>query len=467
MSDMKLILLSGGSGKRLWPLSNQSRSKQFLKVLRNPDRQMESMVQRVWRQLQSAGLAESAYVATCKEQADAIRNHLGSKVPLIVEPERRDTFPAIALSAVYLFSQEKVDPEETVCVMPVDCFVEQPFFHRLQEFESLLNRTGSCLGVIGTKPSHPSPKYGYLVPRAGSPISETADYFEVGRFIEKPDEGTARLLIDGNALWNCGVFAFKLGFILSWLERKGWPLRYEELAGSYGSLPADSFDYQVAEKTNKIVALAYTGKWKDLGTWNTLTEELDTSIVGKGVISDDSVDTHVINELDTPVTVVGTTGLVVACSPDGILVADKASSHRLKDWIQPYSGKPMYEEKLWGWYRVLDHAVHPTGQEVLIRKLFVRSGCHLAYHFHRNRKEHWMVLSGDGLFVLDDGVNPVSSGDYLEVSAGARHALRAAVDMELIEVQAGTLLTETDEIRIFEEWEDIEAFVHGNADYKS
>lgn len=465
MKEMKLILLSGGSGKRLWPLSNHARSKQFLKVLRNPDLQMESMVQRVWRQLKSANLAESTFLATCKEQVDAIRNHLGSEVPLIIEPERRDTFPAIALASVYLFSHKNVESDETICVMPVDCFVEQPFFQKIHEFDSLLNRTGSSLGLMGTQPTYPSPKYGYLVPNAGYPDPANIDYFEVSRFIEKPDEGTARLLVEGNALWNCGVFAFKLGFILSLLERKGWPTRYEELVQRYESLPVTSFDYQVVEKTNKIVALTYTGKWKDLGTWNTLTEEMDTPILGKGVISDDSSNTHVINELDIPVTVLGTNGLVVACSPDGILVSDKAASYRLKDWIQTYTEMPKFAETPWGWYRILDHSVYPAGQEVLIRKIGVRSGCHMAYHFHRNRSEHWKLLRGEGLLVLDDRIIAASAGDDLVIPVGTRHALRAITDLELIEVQAGRP-TDADEIRIFTDWGDLETFIQGDRNSK-
>ena len=126
---MKLILLSGGSGKRLWPLSNNSRSKQFLKILHNEDNVQESMIQRIWGQIHAIGLEGSTYITTSKAQVDIIQNQLGSELPLIVEPARQDTFPAIALAAVYLYSVHDVSLDETICIMPVDAYVEDPFLN--------------------------------------------------------------------------------------------------------------------------------------------------------------------------------------------------------------------------------------------------------------------------------------------------------------------------------------------------
>lgn len=138
---MRLLLLSGGSGKRLWPLSNESRSKQFIKVLKSEDGMMESMIQRVWGQMKAQNLTETAYITTTRAQVEMLRSQLDNDVPIIVEPERRDTFAAIALAASYLYSVEKVDLEETIAVFPVDPFVEDRFFQSISYLDQVLNES--------------------------------------------------------------------------------------------------------------------------------------------------------------------------------------------------------------------------------------------------------------------------------------------------------------------------------------
>ena len=152
---MKLILLSGGSGKRLWPLSNDARSKQFLKVLEGKNQRKESMVQRVWRQLDSVNLQDSTVIATSKSQVDMIYSQLGYQVPLIIEPSRRDTFPAIALAASYLYSVEKVELNEIVAVLPVDPYVEKSFFENVKGLEGVLKVSGANLALVGVEPTLP------------------------------------------------------------------------------------------------------------------------------------------------------------------------------------------------------------------------------------------------------------------------------------------------------------------------
>lgn len=206
---MKLVLLSGGSGKRLWPLSNDTRSKQFLKVLQSSQDQKQSMVQRVWSQLGAVGLSDSSIIATSKMQRDMIHSQVGMDVPLIIEPERRDTFPAIALASAYLASIEKAHSDEIIVVLPVDPYVEDGFFEKVKELEKVLIETSADLALIGVKPTYPSSKYGYIVPNSEANSNE---YITVNHFTEKPSEEKAQTLIDLNALWNCGVFAFKLSF---------------------------------------------------------------------------------------------------------------------------------------------------------------------------------------------------------------------------------------------------------------
>ncbi|MGG0492173.1 sugar phosphate nucleotidyltransferase [Priestia megaterium] len=450
---MKLVLLSGGSGKRLWPLSNDSRSKQFLKVLEDKDQYLQSMVQRVWTQISTVGLADSTVIATGKSQEDMIRSQLDNQAGLIIEPCRRDTFPAIALAASYVYSVQKADLDEVVAILPVDPYVDDQFFTRVQDLEEVVQNSNAQLALIGVTPTYPSSKYGYIVPTVEKSSSE---YRKVSRFTEKPSEKQAASLIEDGALWNCGVFAFKLGYVISILEEKGMSTDYEELLKQYATLPKISFDYEVVEKTKDIVVLPYSGYWKDLGTWNTLTEEMATSQIGKGVISADSENVHLINELDIPVTVLGGSNLIVAASPDGILVSDKEASPRIKELVGEFENRPMYEERRWGWYRVLDYTKLEEGKEVLTKRIGIAEGKNLSYQLHDYRDEVWTIIKGEGEFVLNDEIRPIKTGDVIQIQAGDKHAVKAITDLEIIEVQTGSQLIEEDIVRLFMTWEDIQ-----------
>lgn len=448
---MRLVLLSGGSGKRLWPLSNDSRSKQFLKVLASSTNEYESMVQRVWRQLTTEGLQEHAVIATSKTQVDILYNQLGDDIRLAVEPERRDTFPAIALAATYLYSIEGADPSETVVVLPVDPYVDQTYFQTLRSLDDVLQKSGAELALMGVTPAYSSEKFGYIVPQL-----EIANggYARVSCFREKPSEAVAEQLIHQGALWNCGVFAFPLRYMLDILKKNGHPLDYNELYQQYSTLPKTSFDYEVVEKSSHIVVVPYHGSWKDLGTWEVLTEEMSAPILGKGMMGEDTSNNNIINELDIPVAVLGLSDVIVAASPDGILVADKEASPRVKELIT-FDTRPMYVERRWGWYKILDYTKYGDEDEVLTKRVGINEGKSLSYHAHFKRSEIWTVLKGSGEFILNGELRRVSKDDVLVVPQGAKHAIRAVTDLELIEVQKGTELVETDVHRYVMDWDEI------------
>ncbi|CAI6087123.1 sugar phosphate nucleotidyltransferase [Cohnella sp. JJ-181] len=453
---MKIVLLSGGSGKRLWPLSNDSRSKQFLKVLQDPQGRPESMIQRVWRQLGDAGLQDHAYVATGKSQVEILYGQLGSDVRLIAEPSRRDTFPAIALAATYLYAMEGVSLSETVVVMPVDPYVDGRFFTELARLEEALDASGADLALVGVQPTYPSEKYGYIVLGSDEAAEDRGgSYLTVRGFREKPAQADAEAMIADGALWNCGVFAFKLNFLINILIAHELPIQYEEMAKRYGTLPQISFDYEVVEKANRIAAVRYDGSWKDLGTWNTLTEEIEAPLTGKGMISAQTRGSHVINELDVPIAVLGLSDVIVAASPDGILVADKALSPMVKDLLKSSEQRPMYEERRWGRYRVLDYAVFPDGREVLTKRIFIAAGRNLSYQYHSLRDEVWTVMAGSGTFVLNGRMSAIAAGDVLRIPKESMHSVRAELDLEIIEVQTGTLLIEEDIVRLELDWGEI------------
>ncbi|MFF2290460.1 sugar phosphate nucleotidyltransferase [Peribacillus butanolivorans] len=456
---MRIILLSGGSGKRLWPLSNNSRSKQFLKLLsagQDPHKHI-SMIQRVWKQLYKANLAEHTIVSTNKLQVDMINSQLGTDIPLIIEPSRRDTYPAIALASVYLYSVEGVNPDEVVAVVPVDPYAGDEFFHHVNTLEKVLQDSNADLALVGIQPTFPSEKYGYIVPDSSQISSGDEGYRFVSYFTEKPSQEKAKRLLTEGAFWNGGIFAFKLGYILKHIKTQGLPLSYDEMMKQFTRLPKNSFDYEVVEKTKNIVFAPYKGEWKDLGTWNTLTEEMDTPLIGKGSISGDCQNVHVINELDIPVSVLGASNLVVVVSPDGILVADKEASPRVKEIANQFEERPMYEERRWGWYRVLDYTKFNDSNEVLTKRIGVTAGKNLSYQKHFHRSEVWTIISGTGLFVLNGKIWEVKPGDVLQIPVGASHGIKAITDLEIIEVQAGTELIEEDIDRIFMTWEEVEA----------
>lgn len=449
---MNLILLSGGSGKRLWPLSNDSRSKQFLKVLENEEGIKESMVQRVWRQLERSELAKNSVIATNASQVEMIKSQIGTNVRTVTEPCRRDTFPAIALSVSYLYSVMNKDPQEFVSVLPVDPFVEDSFFLKVKELEKVLNDSDSEIALIGAEPTFPSEKYGYIVP---SEVCSEKNYLEVKSFKEKPSQEIAKKLIDNKAFWNCGVFAFRMNYILEHLKNINMPIEYSELIQKYEELPKISFDYEIVEKAKNITVLPYQGYWKDLGTWNTLTDEIKNSITGKGIISSDSQGSKLINELNIPIAVIGISNAVVAASPDGILITDRELSPQVKEYANMFNDRPMFEERRWGWYRVIDYTKYKEGNEVLTKRIGILSGKNLSYQVHYKRSESWTILKGEGILLLEDQFHHLRSGDSINIPLGTRHAIKAITDMELIEIQTGSELVEEDVHRISLEWEEI------------
>jgi mannose-1-phosphate guanylyltransferase len=456
---LHLILLSGGSGKRLWPLSNDSRSKQFLKLLPSNQKLNKpiSMLQRIWQQLQKANLADCAIISTRKSQIDMIHSQLGPNIPLVIEPSRRDTYPAITLSSIYLYSVKAIQQDEVVVVMPVDSYVEDEFFHNVKILEKVIQSSDADLALIGINPTFPSEKYGYIVPDISPKTISDEAYWPVCYFKEKPNTEIANQLLSEGGLWNSGIFAFKLDFLLKNLKLRDLPLNYDEMVKKYNELPKNSFDYEVVEKTNSIVVVPYNGEWKDLGTWNTLTEEMVTPLTGKGSMSADCKNVHIINELDIPVSVLGLSDLIVAVSPDGILVSDKKESPRVKEIATQFENRPMYEERRWGRYRVLDYVKINDENEVLTKRISVTAGKNLSYQKHLQRREVWAIISGTGLFVLNDKMWAVKPGDVLKIPLGALHGVKAITDLEFIEVQSGTELIEEDIVRIFLTWDEVEA----------
>ena len=423
---MNAVLLSGGSGKRLWPLSNDIRSKQFIKFFKKENGEYESMVQRMYRGLKTADPNVVITVATGAKQISELKNQLGDDVGISKEPDRRDTFPAIVLACAYLVDVMHVSEEESVVIVPVDPYVEEGYFHALKRLGELAKTSESNLCLMGIKPTYPSAKYGYIIPKTSDEVSE------VSMFKEKPDEKTAEEYIKQGALWNAGVFAFRIQYLLDkakeLIDYKG----YEDLFNRYSSLERISFDYAVSEKENSIAVMQYDGAWKDLGTWNTLTESIPENIMGKGIMDETCNNVHVINELNVPVLAMGLSDVVISAGPEGILVADKHQSSYMKPFVDSIEGQVMFAEKSWGSYRVLN--VEDKSMTILVT---LNPGHSMNYHSHKLRDEVWVVVEGNGTAIVDGNVQNVSAGDVITMQAGCRHTVIAEDTLKIVEVQLG------------------------------
>lgn len=427
---MNIVLLSGGSGQRLWPLSNEIRSKQFIKIFHRQDGMLESMVQRVYRQIRTVDPGAEITVATSRSQVSALHNQLGENIGISVEPCRRDTFPAIALAASYLYDIRGVSRKEAIVVCPVDPYVEVDYFRALEELGNYAAQSEANLVLMGIEPTYPSEKYGYIIPEEADQVSK------VSVFKEKPDQRTAEKYISQGALWNGGVFAFKLDYVLKRAHELIDFTDYEDLYRKYDSLKKISFDYAVVEHEPYIEVMRFSGMWKDLGTWNTLTEAMDSQIVGEALYNETCENLHVINELNVPVLCMGLKNIVVSASPEGILVSDKQQSSYIKPFVNTLDNKVMFAEKSWGSFRVLD-----VGDDSLTIKVTLNPGHSMNYHSHDHRDEIWNVISGHGRTVVDEREQSVKAGDVICMKAGCRHTVIADTELQMIEVQLGQDIT--------------------------
>lgn len=423
---MNLVLLSGGSGKRLWPLSNDIRSKQFIKIFKCSDGTYESMVQRVYRQIREVDPDANVTIATSKSQASAIHSQLGEDVGVCVEPCRRDTFPAIALAAAYLHDRKMISEEEAVIVCPVDPYVEKEYFEALNQLEQLVLRKESNLVLMGIEPTYPSEKYGYIIPDSAQEVSR------VKTFREKPDTTAAAAYIKEGALWNGGVFAFRLGYLLNKAHELIRFTDYEDLYDKYEELEKISFDYAVVEREPEISVMRFGGSWKDLGTWNTLTEEMSEPLIGQAMYNDACENINVINELNVPILCMGLKNVIVSASAEGILVSDKEQSSYIKPFVDSIKQRVMFAEKSWGSFTVLD-----VEEESVTIKVTLNPGHRMNYHSHDQRDEVWMVIEGNGRTIVDGMEEIVHPGDVVTMQAGCKHTIIADTELKLVEVQLG------------------------------
>lgn len=432
---MHIILLSGGSGKRLWPLSNEIRSKQFIKLFKNENNEYESMVQKVYRQIHAVDPEAKITIATSNAQVSSLRNQLGDNISICAEPCRRDTCPAILLAASYLHDEIHVEKEETVVVCPVDPYVENSYYEAVFALDACVQAGTANLTLLGIEPTAPSNKYGYIIPETTDRVAR------VRAFKEKPDVIDAEKYLAAGALWNAGVFACKLGYLLDAAYKIAGSADYKELFIHYEKLERISFDYAVVEKEQSIQVLRYAGEWRDVGTWNMMAEVMSEPVKGNVILDETCENICVINEQEVPLLCMGCKNMVVAASGDGIFVADKTQSGAMKQYVERISTVVHFAEKSWGTYNVID-----IQKGAVTVKVSLYAGHSMSYHSHEYRNEIWTVLAGEGVVTVDGMTQTVHPGDVVSIAAGCKHSISADTDMQLIEIQVGNVIDAADKV---------------------
>lgn len=423
---MNIILLSGTSGKQLWPLTNDLRSSQFIKILKNKDGSYESMFQHTCRQIRKVDPSARVTVAASKAQAPIIHNQMGDGVGVCIEPVRKNTFSVAALAAAYLRDIEKLPEDEVVVACPVDAYVADGYFEALLEMAGIVERGQAPLALLGIVPKGPNEKYGYIVPEDAGHVSRVA------AFQEKPGTAEAIRYMEKGALWNGGVFAFRIRYLLEKARELIGFTDYEELYSQYSELRSVSFDRAVTEKEPEILVVRYDGGWKDISTWKALSTEMTEAVMGQALYDASCEGLHVVNELNVPILCMGLKNVVISASAEGILVSDIEKSGEITPFVDQMEKRVMYAEKSWGEFRVLD-----VGDTSLTVKATLNPGYRMNYHSHDHRDEVWVVTSGTGRTVVDGMEEPVGPGDVVTMEAGCKHTIIADTKLELVEVQLG------------------------------
>lgn len=413
---MKIVLLSGGKGKRLWPVSTDVMPKQFIKVFSNKT----SMLSKTYNLVLRKNSKDNIYIATGKDYTDIIKKEIKGFNNFIVEPAYIGTFGAILNVAVFL--EENSNLDEVVSIVPIDHDVSDDFYDNLYKAEELLRNSTSNICLIGIKPTFPSDQYGYIRHENNKVLS----------FVEKPNEDTAINLIHDDALWNSGILVFKLKGIVEIAKKYFNYKNYENFLNNYSNLPQNSFDREVLEKAKNISIVESDDSWNDIGTWEVLAP-----IISKP----DKYNTNIINFEDKEIVNDGVRNAIIINSPNGLKIIPKDR----KELIY----------RRWGYYEILNEFKFDK-VNIKIKRLTILPNKNISYQYHHNRGENWYVLDGTGEVVIDDKLIKAKEGDIFSIEKEKKHSIKALSKLTILEVQYGPVeQSEIDIVRIETEWNKI------------
>jgi mannose-1-phosphate guanylyltransferase/mannose-6-phosphate isomerase len=460
------VVLSGGSGTRLWPMSRAALPKQLLPLISNHSMLQETILRfAAWPEMMST-------MVVCGNDhrflvAEQLREINVSPHSIMLEPVGRNTAPAIAVAAYGL--QQEADDETLMLVLPADHVISDvKAFHEAVKVAAVAAKLGRLV-TFGIQPSGPETGYGYI--RKGEELLEDSGSFAVAKFVEKPDYVTAEnYMASGEYFWNSGMFLFKPAVYLAELvrmrpdiaesARKSFEGSYRDLdfcrleESSFAQCPSDSIDYAVMELTNLAALVPVDMGWNDVGSWTALWEVQGQDASGNALRGDvyiDGVENSLVRAESRVVAVIGVKDLVVVETSDAVLVAHKDSVQDVKkivDYLK-LNGRTEHEVhdrvyRPWGTYEAID-----SGDRFQVKRIMVKPGEKLSLQMHHHRAEHWVVVSGTALITRNGETEMISENQSTYIPIGVKHRLEnpGKLPLHLIEVQSGSYLGEDDIVR--------------------
>lgn len=457
------VILSGGSGTRLWPLSRAVMPKQLLSLVTD-----NTMLQETLLRLSSWAEITSPVVVCGNDHrflvAEQLRQVNLTPEAIVLEPVARNTAPAIAAAAMALKDQDVL-----MLVLPADHVITD-----VAAFEAAVRRASVAaaqgkLVTFGIEPTHPETGYGYI--QSGIALAAAEGCFEVARFVEKPDAATAQEYLDaGNFYWNSGMFLFKPSVFLSELQQYAPAMvsavsnavaqSYQDLdfvrlhEASFAESPADSIDYAVMEKTKLAAVVPASMGWNDVGSWTALKEVQPNDDAGNATRGDvflKNVKNTLVRAESRFVAAVGVEDLLIVETSDAVLVAHRDCAQDVKNIVDHLKASGRNEHKVhprvyrpWGWYEGID-----VGERFQVKRIMVKPGERLSLQMHHHRAEHWVVVSGSAMITVDNVTKLYTENESTYIPIGSTHRLEnpGKLPLHLIEVQSGSYLGEDDIVR--------------------
>lgn len=452
---MKSVILAGGSGTRLWPLSREKYPKQFLKLGKT------SLFQNTVDRCLEVSSINDIFVVTNESQKFLVIGQikeLGLDIPnenVLVEPQGRNTLPAICLAIKEI---EKRSGRSIVGIFPSDHILDKRAMKTIASAESLV---AGHLVTFGIVPGIPHTGYGYIC------ISEQIGVgYKVSEFKEKPGLEEAKRLVGSGCLWNSGIFLFDTSVFLSELKIYDPEIskmfeNSTKISDIYSNIPSISIDYSIMEKSEKVAVVKLNDKWSDLGNFDAIHEEFEKDDNGNVTYDCDKVLVNSTNNLicsrpHKVVSLIDTNDMIVVDTSDALLVCPRSSSQKVKEVVKTLKSKNdvrayLHETvyKPWGSYTVLENS---EGHK--IKNIIVMPGKKLSLQMHYHRNEHWAVVKGIALVHVDDKEFFLRTGESTFIKEGIKHRLSnpGRIPLELIEIQLGDIVDENDIVRFEDDY---------------
>ncbi len=456
---MKAVILAGGSGTRLWPVSRYGLPKQFIKLNGG-----KSLLCQTVERLAAVVPLRDIFVITNEDYRFHVQADLRSVSPaiednVILEPVGRNTAPAIALVMKYCLEKLKCRKDEVIFICPSDHIIQPAEKFAKYALQAETAAKAGAIVTFGIKPSRPETGYGYI--KKGGKTAGNGGVYKVEKFAEKPDLKTAeKYLKDGNYYWNSGMFSFTIATMLAEFKAyapeisRKMPQTLARMTADFKNMPSISIDYAVMERSKKAAVLPIDILWSDVGSWDSLPEVIKPDSEGNVKVGDvlalDTRRTIVMGE-NRLISTIGLKDLIIVDTADALLIARRGEAQRVKevvDMLKERKRKEVVEHtttyRPWGSYTVLEE-----GSRYKIKRIVVKPAQKLSHQLHYHRSEHWIIVKGTARVTIGKVTSLVHENEstYVPKSTGHRLENPGKVPLEMIEVQNGEYVGEDDIVR--------------------